>query len=67
MVKLIQFWGASIMDMSLQWFVDPWETARNKYIHGHTETATKQNTKLKNQTPDHTITRTFATETPFYA
>ena len=42
--KARYMWTASIVEVSLRWFIDLWET-RNKDVHGHTKT--KQNSRLK--------------------
>ena len=42
--KAQYMWTASIVEVSLRWFIDLWET-RNKDVHGHTKT--KQNSRLK--------------------
>ena len=42
--KARYMWTASIVEVSMRWFIDLWET-RNKDVHGHTKT--KQNSRLK--------------------
>ena len=44
LAKARYMWTTSIVEVSLQWMIDLWET-RNKDVHGHTES--EQNSRLK--------------------
>ena len=42
--KALYIWISSIMEVSMRWMIDLWET-QNKDVHGHTES--EQNSRLK--------------------
>ena len=46
--KARYMWTATIVEVSLQWDIDLWET-RNKDVHGHTKTEQNSRLKVKHQ------------------